>query len=183
MQDSQGRNKMVEEAFSDNDSVRVDKDALIAEIATAFAGVSRGEGTSLHEAEEMDCHGSPAELAAARKLDVDTRWQEVPGDWIESFSSAYSFLDATGLRYYLPATMIWTLKGERELLSATGCNIEFILSNPHQNVRILSQLLRLLTLGQRRAVARWLSYRAATRPYKPREAMKQFRKSAWGRYV
>jgi hypothetical protein len=50
-----------------NDQTPPDKrrDTLIEAITAAFDGISREDGITLHEAEEIDCHGTPEELAAA----------------------------------------------------------------------------------------------------------------------
>ena len=92
-----------------------DSDALIGlgvieQIADAFAGVERGDGVSLHEADVIDDHGSAAERAAARRKDTDTHWQDVPGPDIERYNWILSFLDAKGFRYYAPAYMAWTIR-------------------------------------------------------------------------
>ncbi len=64
----------------------------------------------LHEANAIDDHASTPEQLAARLLEVDKRWQDVPNEWLEQMGSAFAFLDQTGLRYYLPAVMIWYLQ-------------------------------------------------------------------------
>ena len=84
--------------------------ALIAEIEAAFDGVSREDGTTLHEAEAGDDFRPEKEQRAARLLDRETRWQDVPGEDIDACCSALSFLDAKGFRYYVPAFMIHGLK-------------------------------------------------------------------------
>lgn len=84
--------------------------ALVAEISAAFDGVSREGGMTLHEAEAVDDRLSPAEQRAARSLDPDTRWQDVPDTDISVSSSTLSFLDEIGFRYYIPAFMVYCLR-------------------------------------------------------------------------
>lgn len=84
--------------------------ALVAEITAAFDGVAREDGTTLHEAEAMDDWKSDEEQRAARRLDVEARWQDVPGEDIAACCSALSFLDEKGFRYYIPAFMVYGLK-------------------------------------------------------------------------
>jgi hypothetical protein len=81
-----------------------------AEISRSFAGVTRDGGTTLHEAEVIDAYGSEAERAAARELDKDRRWQDVPDHLIETHSDTLCFVDPKGFRYYLPAYMVWALR-------------------------------------------------------------------------
>src|SRR5262249_23750467 len=83
---------------------------IIGEIRRAFADVSRADGVTLHEALVIDAYGSDAERSAARELDTDRRWQDVPDHLIEANDSALCFVDPKGFRYYLPAYMVWSLR-------------------------------------------------------------------------
>jgi hypothetical protein len=83
---------------------------LIGEITSAFSGVSREGGTTLHEAIAIDDMESAEEQRAARSLDVELSWQDVPDADISDCSSALSFLDEKGFRYYIPAFMTYALK-------------------------------------------------------------------------
>ena len=78
----------------------------------------------------IDCHGTREERFKARRLDTDTRWQEVRDEWIEDLSSAPYFLDEKGFRYYLPAIMIWELKHGGSSDSAAGDNVCSLLIAP-----------------------------------------------------
>ena len=94
----------------DTDDVEKRSAALIAQIRTAFAGVTRWGGVSLHEADVIDGYGSRQQRKTARELDTDCAWWEVPDADIERYHWILSFLDATGFRYYIAAYMTWTLK-------------------------------------------------------------------------
>ena len=84
--------------------------ALVAEISAAFDGVPREGGTTLHEAEAMDDRKPPEEQRAARRLDPETKWQEVPDADIFACCAALSFLNEKGFRYYIPAFMLYGLR-------------------------------------------------------------------------
>ena len=84
----------------------MDKAALIAEITSAFDGVPREDGGTLHQADVIDGYGSPEEKAAARAKATETQWQDVPEDAIRFTGAVLRFLDAQGFRYYLPAYLI-----------------------------------------------------------------------------
>lgn len=127
---------------------------LIVAINCAFDGVSRGGGISLHEAEEIDCHGSLEERARARLLDGETRWQEVPAETIEGLPSAPTFLDADGLRYYLPALMVWSLKYGKQSESATTDTVLSLLGLPDRQ----EWLERSLSCVQRHVIARFVKW-------------------------
>ncbi|MFO0800167.1 MAG: DUF6714 family protein [Gemmataceae bacterium] len=81
-------------------------------IRVAFAGVQRGS-TTLHEAEVIDEYGSDQERSAARLLDVETSWDQVPDSFIEGCTTALCYLDPESWRFYIPAYMIWSLKNFR----------------------------------------------------------------------
>src|SRR5438876_2661803 len=83
---------------------------LIAEITVAFDSVARGDGTTLHEAIAIDDWKTAEEQLAARRLDTEQRWQDVPDDAIVACESALSFLDPKAFRYYLPAFMVCGLR-------------------------------------------------------------------------
>jgi hypothetical protein len=84
--------------------------ALLEQIRVAFIDVGRDGGVSLHEADVIDDYGSMKERVAARKLDTDCVWRDVPESDIERYFWILSFLDPIGFRYYMPAYMTWTLK-------------------------------------------------------------------------
>jgi len=84
--------------------------ALIGAIETAFEDIERGDGVSIHEAREIDCHASRIKRASARAKDTDRSWQEVPADSLARNMRYLCFLDAKGMRYYLPALMTWYLR-------------------------------------------------------------------------
>ena len=132
------------------------KHEVIAAIRAAFDGVERGAVT-LHEADVMDSYGSAEERAAARLLDTDRVWEQVPAEDVERFASALSFLDAEGFRYYIPAYMVWTLDndstGDSSAFS-TLCHLERL----DEREATFVKRLQLLDDGQRRAVALFLLY-------------------------
>lgn len=87
--------------------------ALLAEIEAAFDGVSREGGVSLHETEAIDLYKGDEARQAARRLDTESRWQDVPhADLAEVCGvGGISFFNPIGWRYYLPAYMTWWLSG------------------------------------------------------------------------
>jgi hypothetical protein len=113
-----------------------ERDALIAEITAAFDGISREDGMTLHEAEAVDDRKSDEESRAARRLDTDQHWQEVPDKDISACCSALSFLDAKGFRYYLPAFMVYGLKNwgndPNDILHSCGYHL---LHEPQKSLR------------------------------------------------
>ena len=85
------------------------KAALIEEIISAFDGVAREDGVTLHEAMALDNYGGPEERRKARAQDTESRWQDVPDEDIRSSDAVLNFLDPKGFRYYIPAFLVWYL--------------------------------------------------------------------------
>ena len=93
------------------------RDSVIAQIERAFDGVSREGGVSLHEADRIDAGASGTEQVKARRLDTESRWQDVPGTGIDACYHVLSFFDVIGFRYYIAAFMVWSLKCFRDSAS------------------------------------------------------------------
>lgn len=107
------------------------REALIVQIAAAFASVTRDEGTTLHEAIAMDDRKTPQEQRAARRFDRDECWQDVPDAVIAASGAALHFLDAKGFRYYLPAFMIYELRNWENSTLFTSSSYRLLNDHPH----------------------------------------------------
>lgn len=99
-----------------NDQDRSERNAIIAEIHAAFAGVTRGEhGISWKECEALDDYKPPEVCQVARQSDQDQQWTELIADpaW-DPFpgNGGFCFINPEGFRYYLPPTMIRLLGGD-----------------------------------------------------------------------
>jgi len=100
-----------DEDFSDKfSSDLLGRDELLALIEDAFIGVNRDDGITLHQAVVIDDYGTDREFIAAKIRDTEVRWQDIPDVDIATNPSIFSFLDAKGFRYYLPAYMSWSVK-------------------------------------------------------------------------
>ncbi|EQA69443.1 DUF6714 family protein [Leptospira noguchii] len=75
----------------------------------AFENVVRGNGVTLHEAVAEDDYLSKEECLAARKKDPDVHWRDVPTEHLANHPEFLTYLDSEGLRYYLPAVMMFAL--------------------------------------------------------------------------
>lgn len=88
----------------------MDRSEIESAIRSAFAGVQLGDGVSLRQAEVMDDFGrgfSLAEFKALPLSEVTDDWTRVPESELLRDNAAH--LDGKGLRYYLPALMLWLL--------------------------------------------------------------------------
>ena len=83
---------------------------LVAEIHAAFGQARLGDGLSLHQAWAMELLQPPEDVLAARALDTEQRWQDIPDDKVEEFHFALTFMDPEGLRFHLPRFMVFSLE-------------------------------------------------------------------------
>ncbi len=144
---------------------------LIAEIHGAFKDVTREGGVSWTEAYAIDDYTYSVddnnvldeERAKARALDKDISWQELVDDpkWPPGPDfGGFSFLDAIGYRYYLPATMIRDLRGLSPDHPIEQSSLGFHLA-PRSSAEMneyMEEQLALLDQSQRRCVARYVRF-------------------------
>jgi hypothetical protein len=129
-------------------------DGVIETIRAAFSGVKRDEGISLREANVIDNYGTDEERAIARAGDTDTAWHEVPDTLLERACSALAFMDQKGLRYYLPAFMVWTLRNYATSNSFTVDSTIYALDVSH------GRTMPVLSEAQLQACAAFLAFMA-----------------------
>ena len=142
----------------DTDRTTERRAALIVQIRKAFADVTRLGGVSLHEADVIDDYGSQQQRKAARELDKDHAWWEVPDVDIARYHWILSFLDGTGFRYYIPAYMTWTLKYYAESESMSGDMTIYTLDCGESLSDSKKQYFRLLNREQSEAVCAFLRF-------------------------
>ena len=82
---------------------------LIDIIAEAFDGVPQPGDITLHVAEAHDEYDYEHD-EEHRKKDYIGRWQDLLQEHIRHCQSALSFVNKTGMRFYLPAYMVWYLR-------------------------------------------------------------------------
>lgn len=89
----------------------MEREHVEAAIRSAFAGVRLEAGTSLQQARLIDegltLDMSQAEFASIPRHETSDDWTQIAE--AELLCDAFGHLDADGLRYYLPALMLWLL--------------------------------------------------------------------------
>lgn len=88
----------------------MERETIEAAIRAAFAGVRLGAGVSLRQADAIDHYlegWSQAQFERLPESEVTHDWTLVPEEELRRDNIAH--LDADGLRYYLPALMLWML--------------------------------------------------------------------------
>ena len=90
------------------------EDVLIDAISNAFQGVLLGGGTSLNEARANDAGGDREKYLELAKGDERQDWRNIASGTLESFPVLFSFMNHKGLRFFLPAYMIWTIRNHKK---------------------------------------------------------------------
>jgi uroporphyrinogen-III synthase len=89
-------------------SMRANREALFKMIQDTFDGVEQPTDITLHVAEAHDAYDYEHD-SEHRKNDYIGAWQDVPAAHIKKCHTALSYVNKVGMRYYLPAFMIWYL--------------------------------------------------------------------------
>ncbi len=135
------------------------REVLIQLIQEAFDGVDQPKKITLHVAEAHDDYDYDHD-SEHRAKDFFGPWQEVPDAHIAACQCALSYVDAVGMRYYLPAYMVWYLK-QLDSGGASSDHTLYSLDNhpkePSLN-RYQMDRFSLFSDAQRRACARFLKY-------------------------
>ncbi|MDP8175393.1 DUF6714 family protein [Phocoenobacter skyensis] len=128
---------------------------LIQEIKTAFKGVTLEEGIGLCEGNGIDDYASKEQLLELRKQDEKENWENVPFDDIcGTYESAFVYLDAKGMRFYLPQYLIADILWEE--LQDKGINMSF---EPNWLLeRVEDGQFELLNYAQIQAIIHYLEY-------------------------
>lgn len=87
----------------------MDIQQLVTIIEQAFDGVDQPKDITLHVAEAHDAYDYDHD-AEHRKKDYIGRWQDVPDAHVQKCQNALSYVNKIGMRFYLPAYLIWYLR-------------------------------------------------------------------------
>jgi hypothetical protein len=115
----------------------MNKEDVISQINEAFDGVEQPQEITLHVAEAHDDYDYNNNHTH-RKKDFFGRWQDVPWEHIRACQNALSYLEKVGMRFYLPAYMVWYIRNyEKEGEVFTDHALYSL--DPHLNDEKLSQ--------------------------------------------
>lgn len=123
-------------------------EGLVVAVSEAFAGVILGSGIGLLEANGLDDYANEKALAAYREIDEKWNWSEIPLESLNRYSSSFSFFDAEGMRFHLPAFLIASMRGEYAF------DLVFNLTQ----TSLLEEQCSLLTQQQRKLVREYLEF-------------------------
>ena len=94
----------------------MDKEQLITEIETAFKDVSLEDGIGINEADSIEMGERDSVRNTARNQDRSwwSGWSDIEDKYISSYSSVMDYMDAQGIKWALPAYMIYIIKHYKE---------------------------------------------------------------------
>lgn len=133
----------------------MDKEQLIKEIETAFKGVEIKDGIGIYEADEIYVGSSPKLIQKGNNKDRMwwKSWTEIADKYIASYSSVMNLMDSQGIKWALPAYMIYILNHYKEGSFSVDTTIYVIEEGAQGHDK-----LDLYTLEQKRVIAKFLQY-------------------------
>jgi len=87
--------------------------SLVAQIRKAFDGVPMPSEVTLRVADAHDSYDYEHD-SEHRAKDFMGYWQDIPAEHLKRYPMGLTHLQADGIRFYLPATMVWVINNFRE---------------------------------------------------------------------
>jgi hypothetical protein len=134
-------------------------EALIRLIEAAYDGVGLGDGITIHQREAIGDYASSEEIEAARFMDTEARWQDIPDEKMDELGTTLTFLDPESIRYHLPAFMCFVLRLWLKSDSVGGGDmVLYSLSSGPKSEGYHAESFTLLDLKQKQATAAFLGF-------------------------
>jgi len=129
--------------------------ALIEEIEEAFKGVILKEGIGINEADRIETQERDVLINKGRNLDRLwwKDWTDIEDKYIASYASVMDFMDSQGLKWVLPAYMIYSIKHYK----AGSFSIDSTLYTLEAGA-LGSDKVDLYSLAQKQSIAHFLEY-------------------------
>lgn len=133
----------------------MDKEQLIKEIETAFKDVELKDGVGINEADRIEMGNRDVLIQKGRNLDRMwwKSWRDIEDKYLASYSSVMNFMDAQGLKWAMPAYMIYIIKHYKEGSFSVDTTLYIL-----EDGALGSDKRDLYTLEQKRVIAKFLQY-------------------------
>jgi len=133
----------------------LEKEKLIKEIETAFKNVKLDNGIGIFEAEELDACSSDKKIEKARKKDRSwwKDWHHIEDKHLAYYSSPMCFMDSQGIKWALPAYMIYALNHYEDGAFSVDTTIYTI-----ERGALGYDKKNTYTLEQKKVIAKFLQY-------------------------
>ena len=137
-------------------------DHLVAEIERAFDKVALEDGIGIYEADALDACVSDTLRAKARSTDTREDWRSIPDDVISEHYVAMPFLDDKGIRFALPAYMLFAIRNWSTSHSASVDHVIYTLARDmdwsfltDEQHRVIAKFLNFVVLEAGESVDSW----------------------------
>lgn len=133
----------------------MDEQQLTAEIEAAFKDAELNDGIGINEADRIEVGDRDAFIQKGRNLDRLwwRSWRDIEDKYIASYSSVMDFMDAEGLRWALPAYMIYIINHYKEGSFSVDTTIYIL-----EEGALGSDKRDIYTVEQKRVIAQFLQY-------------------------
>ncbi|HIP28679.1 MAG TPA: hypothetical protein EYG82_05830 [Sulfurovum sp.] len=94
----------------------IDKEQLINDIGTSFAGVLLKDGIGINQADRIEQRLRDVLIQKGRNLDRMwwSAWTDIDDKYPASYSSVMDYMDAAGIKWVMPAYMTYIVKHYKE---------------------------------------------------------------------
>lgn len=133
----------------------MEREQLIEEIETAFKDVELKDGIGIYEADEIDMGSSPKIIQKGNNKDRMwwKSWKDIEDKYVASYSSVMDFMDSQGIKWALPAYMIYSINYYKEGSFSVDTTIYTL-----ERGALGHDKLDLFTPEQKKAIAHFLQY-------------------------
>ena len=134
----------------------IDKQELIQDIEIAFKDVQLKDGIGINQADRIETRQRDVLIQKGRNLDRMwwETWHDIEDKYISSYSDAMYYMDSQGIKWALPAYMIYIIKHYKEgsfsidstiyILEAGGLGVDKVDLYTEEQKRVVAQFLQFM---------------------------------------
>jgi len=133
----------------------MDKEQLINEIEIAFKDVELKDGIGINEADRMEMGNRDVIIHKGRNLDRMwwKSWRDIEDKYMASYSSVMNYMDSQGIKWAIPAYMIYIINHYKEGSFSVDSTIYVL-----EEGALGTDKRDLYTDEQKRVIAKFLHY-------------------------
>jgi len=159
----------------------IDKEQLISDIGTSFAGVLLKDGIGINQADRLETRQRDVLIQKGRNLDRMwwNAWTDIDDKYMASYSSVMDYMDAAGIKWVMPAYMTYIVKHYKEGSFSVDSTIYTLEAGARG-----TDNLDIFTAEQKRVIARFLAFMVSVgKEYVDVESAQNALDDVWGEWV
>ncbi len=159
----------------------MEKEQLIKEIEIAFKDVELKDGIGINQADRIEMGNRDVLIQKGRNLDRMwwESWRDIEDKYIASYSSVMSFMDSQGIKWAMPAYMIYIINHYKEGSFSVDTTLYIL-----EEGALGSDKQDLYTLEQKRVIAKFLQYMLSVgEEFIDAESAQMALEKEWGKYL